>query len=107
MSRIQLLLTIGIATLATCLCRFLPFTLFRDGKKIPGFFSYLGDMLPRAAMAMLLVYCLKDLSFKGPLSGYVPALAGVAVTALLHLWRKNMLLSILTGTVVYMVLIRI
>ena len=107
MSRNQLLITIVIAAFATGLCRFLPFLLFGTGKKIPGFFRYLGDMLPRAAMAMLLVYCLKDLSFAGPLSAWAPALLGAAVSALLHLWKRNMLLSILSGTCVYMLLIRL
>ncbi len=106
MTNDQMLLTIGISALVTIATRAVSFLLFPDGKQPPAFITWLGRMLPRAVMAMLVVYCLKDVSFSASPWG-VPALAGMAVTALLHLWKRQMILSICGGTAVYMVLLRL
>lgn len=105
MSGVQIFLTILIASLLTVLLRFLPFLLFR-GRNVPRFITWLGHQLPAAVMAMLLVYCLKGISFDAA-SGWVPAIVACAVTSAVHVWRKQMILSISVGTVVYMVLIRV
>ena len=102
----QILLTIGIAALGTLATRLTPFLLFSSGKKPPRFVVWIGQQLPRAAMAMLVIYCLKDVSLSQTPWG-IPALLGVAVTAALHVWKKQMVLSICGGTLVYMVLIRL
>ena len=88
----------------TILLRFLPFWLFGGGRKTPKFVSYLGSVLPGAIMGMLVVYCLRNLEFSAA-SGWLPAvIAGAAVAALQALTRRS-LVSILGGTILYMVLV--
>lgn len=85
--------------------RFLPFLLFSRKDRIPDTVSYLGSALPHAAMAMLLVYCLKDVKPLASPHGLPEALA-LAFTAGLELWRRNILLSIAGGTIGYMLLVQ-
>ena len=106
MSDMQLFLTILLCALVTAAVRFAPFLLFPQGKSAPSFITWLGKRLPRAVMAMLVVYCLKDVSFTTQ-AGWFPALLGVAATAALHVWRRQISLSIIGGTAVYMVLLRL
>lgn len=105
MNNLQLVLSVAAVAAATQLTRFLPFWIFPAGKKIPAFVTFLGKTLPYAAMGMLLIYCFKDISFSAP-HGYLPTVSAVLVTAGLHLWRKNTLLSIGAGTVIYMLLLQ-
>ncbi len=99
-------LVIGICALATMTTRFLPFLLFRPGKEMPPAARYLGRALPAAVFALLIVYCLKDVSFLLGTRG-VPELAASAVTAAVHLRRRNMMLSMTAGTFCYMFLIQV
>ncbi|HIQ82560.1 MAG TPA: AzlD domain-containing protein [Candidatus Pullichristensenella stercorigallinarum] len=95
---------IAVTALVTVLTRFLPFAVF--GKRpLPRVVVYLGRVLPPAIMAALVVYCLKDIDLTAFPFG-LAQLISVAVTALVHLWRRNTLLSIALGTACYMVLIR-
>lgn len=97
-----LILTMMAVTMGT---RFLPFLLLGDKRQTPPFISYLGKVLPYAIMGMLVVYCLKGVSVT-QLSSVAPAALGVVITAGLHLWKHNTLLSILGGTVMYMLLVQ-
>lgn len=99
-------LVIGICALATMTTRFLPFLLFRPGKEMPPAARYLGRTLPAAVFALLIVYCLKNVSFLSGTHG-VPELAASAVTAAVHLRRRNMMLSMTAGTFCYMFLIQV
>lgn len=100
------IITIAIIALATMLVRFLPFMLFPAGKPTPKYIQYLGKVLPAAVFGLLVVYCLKDVSiFSG--SHGLPELIAIAVVILLHLWRRQMLLSIAGGTVCYMLLVQL
>ena len=101
----QQLITIALCILGTQLTRFLPFLIFSEHRKTPPFVQYLGKVLPGAIFAMLVVYCLKNVSFKAYSYG-LPELIGIAATAGLHLWKRNILISIAGGTAVYMLLIR-
>ena len=96
---------IVVATLVTMATRFLPFLIFGGGKKTPDIIVYLGKVLPYAIMGMLVVYCMKDVAFLEAPYG-ISELLGCAVVAVLHLWKRNTLLSIGAGTVFYMVLIQ-
>lgn len=89
----------------TFLTRALPFVLFDRGKKPPKYVLYLGKVLPPAIIAMLIIYCLRDVDILSGTHG-IPELASAIVVVLLHLWKKNNLLSIFGGTVLYMVLIQ-
>lgn len=95
-------LALALGIMAT---RFLPFLLFSSKEKTPGGIAFLGSALPHAAMALLLVYCLKDVSLLARPHG-LPEAMGLVVTAALHLWRNNVLLSIGVGTAFYMFLVQ-
>lgn len=105
MTDLRTWMLIAVIALVTALLRFLPFFIFRDGKKTPKVIEKLGRSLPTAIMAMLVVYCLKDVSFKS-LSGFLPALIAGTVVCLLHLWKRNTLVSTILGTICYMSLVQ-
>lgn len=102
---VHAVLAIAIMAGVTFLTRFLPFLLFDRGEAPPKVVLYLGRVLPPAIIAMLIVYCLRGVSFSTP-GGWVPQLLCVAVVVALHLWKHNNLLSIFGGTVLYMVLVQ-
>ena len=106
MTTAQALITVFICAGVTVLIRAAAFLLFPAGRQAPAFITWLSRQLPRAVMAMLLVYCLKDMSFTA-LPNWLPTLCAVAVTAALHLWKRQMMLSIAGGTALYMLLIRL
>ena len=87
------------------LTRFLPFLVFRASKPTPKYIVYLGKVLPGAIFAMLVVYCLRNVSLTQYSYG-LPEALGIAVTAGLHLWKRQMLLSVAGGTICYMLLLQ-
>ena len=97
---------IAVCALVTMLTRFLPFLIFNEHRKTPEIVLYLGKVLPCAIMGMLVVYCLKDATFLSAPFG-IPEFLGIAAVALLHIWKRNSLLSIGVGTVFYMVLVQL
>ena len=99
-------LIIAVIALVTALLRFLPFLVFDRGRKTPKLLEKMGRILPYAIMGMLVVYCLKSISFTG-ISGFLPELIACVVTGALYIWRRNTLLSILCGTVCYMLLVQL
>ena len=99
-------LMIAIIALITAALRFLPFLIFRENRKTPPLVSYLGQVLPYAIMGMLVIYCLKDVSFAAFPFG-IPEMIGCLVVILLHIWKRNTLLSIGAGTVCYMLLVQL
>lgn len=102
----QQIITIGLCALGTMLTRFLPFLIFSEGRPTPKYINYLGKALPAAIFAMLVVYCLKNVSFVSGSHG-LPEIIAIAVTVGLHLWKRQMLLSIAGGTVCYMLLVQL
>ena len=105
MTTTQQFVTIGLCAIATMLTRFVPFLLF-SGKKTPRFIQYLGQALPGAIFGMLVVYCLKGVN---PMvySHGLPEALSILVTVALHLWKRQMLVSIAGGTVCYMLLLQL
>ncbi len=99
------ILLIAVIAAVSALLRFLPFWIFGEHRKTPRLITYLGGVLPGASMGMLVVYCLKDIDFTAAPFG-LPELICCGVTAGLHIWKRNTLLSILGGTVLYMVLVQ-
>ena len=99
-------LLIVVAVLVTAATRFIPFLIFGEKRKTPPIIEYLGKVLPCAIMGMLVVYCLKDVSFLSSPYG-LPELIACAVVAALHVWKRNSLLSIGGGTVCYMLLVQL
>lgn len=106
MTLTEQIMTIGIVVFGTMLTRFLPFLVFGRCKEAPKYIQYLGKALPAAVFGMLVVYCLKDVNlFVG--SHGIPEAIAILVVVLLHLWKRQMLLSIAGGTVCYMVLVQV
>ncbi len=101
----QAVASIAVMALVTLLTRAAPFLLFDRGGDPPKLVLYLGRVLPPAVIAMLIVYCLKGVSFSSP-AGWVPSLMAGAAAVLLHLWKGNDLISIFGATVLYMVLVQ-
>ena len=101
----QQLITIAIVALGTMLTRFLPFLVFPEGKPTPKYVQYIGKALPGAVFGLLVIYCLKNVSLFAGSHG-LPELIAIAVVVLLHLWKRQMLLSIAAGTVCYMLLVQ-
>ena len=100
--------TLGIilaVAAGTQLTRWLPFWLFPEKKQPPAVVAYLGKVLPPAMMGLLVVYCFKNVSWLSGSHGAPELLATAAVVGL-HLWKKNVLLSIAGGTALYMVLLQ-
>lgn len=105
MSDLHSALIIAVVALVTVALRFLPFLIFGENRKTPPLIAYLGQVLPYAIMGMLVVYCLKGVRLTAYPFG-IPEFIGCAVVALLHLWKRNTLLSIGAGTVCYMLLVQ-
>ncbi len=102
----QQIITIGICVLGTMLTRFLPFLVFSSRKPTPKYIRYLGDALPSAIFGMLVVYCLKNVEITGGNHG-LPELISICLVVGLHLWKRQMLLSIAGGTICYMLLVQL
>ena len=105
MTQTQQLLTICVIALGTMLTRFLPCLIFPGDKPAPKIIEKLGNLLPGAVFSLLVVYCLKNVSFLSGSHGLPEAIA-IAAIAAVHIWKRNTLLSIATGTIVYMALVQ-
>lgn len=106
MTLAQRIVTILMVVLGTMLTRFLPFLLFPAGKPTPRYIQYLGKVLPLAVFGLLVVYCLRNVSLLTGSHG-IPEAAAIAVVVALHLWKRQMLLSIAGGTACYMLLVQL
>ena len=95
---------IAVMAIVTMLLRFLPFLIFT--KETPEYISYLGKVLPAALIGMLIIYCVRDVSILDQPHGLPELIAGLAVAGL-QVWKRNSLLSILSGTVIYMLLVQL
>lgn len=95
---------VGVCALITAALRFIPFLVFGGKRKTPAFIAYLGKVLPFAIMGMLVVFCLKNVTLTSYPHG-IPEILGVITVAVLHIWKRNTLLSIVAGTVAYILLV--
>lgn len=105
MTLTEQIITIGMVVLGTMITRFLSFLLFPAGKPVPKYVQYLGKALPSAVFGLLVIYCLKNVNLMQGSHG-IPELLSLAAVAALHLWKRQMLLSIAGGTVFYMALVQ-
>ena len=105
LNSIQTFTIILMVTVGTMVTRFLPFILFKGEKANSSYINYLGEVLPYSAIGLLLVYCLKEISFKNYPRG-IPEIISVIFIALIHSWKENTLLSIGLGTALYMILVQ-
>ena len=103
---LQILGIIFAVAAGTQITRWLPFWLFPEGRKPPAWVTDLGKVLPAATMGLLVVYCLKGVSWLSPPHG-APELLAILAVAALHRWKGNVLLSIAGGTILYMLLVQV
>lgn len=97
---------IAVVSACTALLRAFPFIVFGGKRDVPKIIQYLGGVLPTSIMVVLVVYCLRNMEF-GNMSGYMPSIIASVVVVFLHAWKKNILLSILLGTICYMFLVQV
>lgn len=101
----QQIITIAMVVLGTMITRFLPFIIFPADKPTPKYIQYLGKVLPSAVFGLLIIYCLKNVNiFTG--SHGIPEGISILLVVLLHLWKRQMLISIAGGTLFYMLLVQ-
>ena len=105
MTLTQQMITVGMVVLCTMLTRFIPFIIFPAGKPTPKYIQYLGNVLPSAVFGLLIIYCLKNVSIFAGSHG-IPEMLSIILVVLLHLWKRQMLLSIAGGTIFYMILVQ-
>lgn len=106
MTVMQQVITIAMVVLGTMITRFLPFIVFPSGRPTPKYVQYLGRVLPGAVFGMLVIYCLKNVSIFDGSRGLPEAIA-IAFVVILHLWKRQMLVSIAGGTILYMLLVQL
>lgn len=104
MTILQQILTIAIISITTIFTRAIAFVLFPPDRPTPAFVRYLGKVLPAAALGMLAVYCFKNVDLLTGTHG-LPEFLSVSVVVGLHIWKRNMFLSCIGGTAVYMTLL--
>ena len=97
---------IAVAAIVTLIIRAVPFVAFGGKREVPATVTYLGKVLPPAIMVILVIYCVKGINLFTSSHG-IPELLSIAVVALLHIWKKNTLLSIAVGTILYMILVQV
>ena len=106
MSNVHAMLIVAVAGIVTAALHFLPFLIFGGERKTPAYITYLGKVLPYAIMAMLVVFCLKNVSLVSVPYG-LPEIISCVLVVLLHVWKRNTLISIIGGTACYMVLVQL
>ena len=104
MTLAQQIITIGLCVLGTMPTRFLPFLVFRENRETPKFIQYVGIFLPSAVFGMLVVYCLRNVNILQGTHG-IPEFISILITAGLHIWKHQMLISIAGGTICYILLL--
>jgi len=105
MTNLHSVLIVAVCALVTIWLRFLPFAVFRGDRPTPPYIVYLGKVLPYAIMGMLVIFCLKGVSLAMAPHG-LPEFISCALVAALHVWKRNTLISIVGGTVCYMILVQ-
>jgi branched-subunit amino acid transport protein AzlD len=102
----QSLAIIAVVAVCTFMLRAVPFVIFSKKKNVPEAINYLGQYLPAAIMAALVIYCLRGINFYASSHG-IPELIAVALVILLHSWKKNILMTVLVSTVSYMLMVQL
>lgn len=106
MTLAEQIITVSMVVLGTLITRFLPFIVFPAGKPTPKYIQFLGKFLPAAVFGLLVIYCLRNVSLVSGSHG-IPELISIAVVIGLHLWKRQMLISIAGGTICYMLLVQL
>lgn len=106
MTLTQQIITVAMVVLGTLITRFLPFIAFPSGKPTPKYIRYLGGVLPAAVFGLLVVYSLKDVSLLSGSHG-IPEAVSLTAVVVFHIWKRQMLLSIAGGTLLYMLLVQL
>ncbi len=105
MTGAQVFITIAVVVAATMLTRFLPYICFPQGRNLPKYVNYLGKVLAPAVFGLLVIYCLRNVNFTGGSFG-IPEIIAVAVVIITFVWKRQMLFSMASGTLLYMLLVQ-
>ncbi|MGI6709893.1 MAG: branched-chain amino acid transporter permease [Bacilli bacterium] len=105
LSNYEILILIIIMAIVTFFTRLFPFVFFKKEKPLSPYVKYIGDYLPYSMIAMLVVYSLKDVAFF-TYPSLIPEIIAIICIVLLHIWKKNYLISIGVGTFIYMFLVQ-
>ena len=97
---------IAVAAIVTFIIRAIPFVAFGGKREVPVTVTYLGKVLPPAIMVILVIYCIKGIHLLSGSHG-IPELLSIAVVTALHVWKRNTLISIAVGTILYMILVQV
>ena len=103
LSTSQLIITILVASVVTFSTRLIPFAVFGK-REVPKIVKYLGNIMPPAIIGVLIIYCIKD-GYTFDMKILAPQMIAIALTVIVHLWKRNILISISAGTISYMILI--
>lgn len=106
MTDTQMIITVALAVAGTVATRFLPYLLFSEGRPVPAVVEYLGHALPPAVFGLLVVYCLRNVTFTSGTFG-IPELVSLAVVVAVYAWRRDLMSPMVAGTAAYMLLIRV
>lgn len=102
---VHLLIITALVALATFATRAVPFVFF-NSRAPPEILTTIEKNLPPMILMLLVIYCLKDVQWLQIPYG-VPEMFTIATVTGLHLWKRNAMLSIFTGTGLYMVLVQL
>lgn len=105
MNNLEILIAILISAVITFGLRALPFIIFKGDKKMPKSLEKLGSMLPMVIMAVLIVYCLKDVG--SDFHSGIAQIVAVLIVFISYKLKHNTLLSIVLGTGTNMLLLYI
>lgn len=105
MTNLHTFYIVATIALVTTLIRFLPFIIFNGNRKTPKIIEKLSKVLPYSIMGMLVIYCLRDINFSST-SSYLPLIISCFIVTILYIWKRNTLISIVSGTVCYMILVQ-
>lgn len=106
MNELHSVVLITVIAAVTMALRFLPFLVFNGKREVPEYIMFLGDKLPYAIIGMLIIYCMREVGF-GVVSDWLPSFLSIFIVVILHIWKRNTLLSIIGGTFVYMFFVQI
>ena len=99
------IIAVCLVALVTVMLRTLPFVAF-GRRKLPKAIQYLSEVLPFSIMTILVCYCLRHTAFLTAPFGLIE-ISAVVLVAVLQCTKKNMYVSIVAGTVYYMLMIRL
>ncbi|MFH8790229.1 branched-chain amino acid transporter permease [Streptomyces roseoverticillatus] len=108
-SAIHMIAALATMLAVTFMLRALPFAVLktlRSSALVADVIDFLNRYMPVGILVILVTYSLRDVSLTSAPHG-TPEALGLLATAGLHLWKRNLVLSIIGGTAVYVLLVNL